>query len=118
MQAVGGYWATHGSGGGRRGGDGRERPESAVPPDDPRYTLQRVYLSKEENEGYYDGLANQALWPLCHNAFTRPVFVQSHWETYRAVNERFAESVAKDRRGAKGGRLHPGLPLRAPPADD
>ncbi len=94
MRAVGGYWVAHGSG----GADAEVTDENGqvrVPPDDPRYTLQRVYLSKEENEGYYDGLANQALWPLCHNAFTRPVFLQSHWEMYRAVNERFAESVAR-----------------------
>ena len=94
MQAVGGYWAAHGSG----EADAEVADESGqvrVPPDDPRYTLQRIYLSKGESEGYYDGLANQALWPLCHNAFTRPLFLQSHWETYRAVNEKFAESVVK-----------------------
>ena len=94
MQAVGGYWAAHGSG----EADAEVTDENGqvrVPPDDPRYTLQRVYLSKEEDEGYYYGLANQALWPLCHNAFTRPLFLQSHWEMYRAVNEKFADSVAK-----------------------
>ena len=94
MQAVGGYWVAHGSG----EADAEvtdENDQVRVPPDDPRYTLQRIYLSEEESEGYYYGFANQALWPLCHNAFTRPLFLQSHWETYRAVNERFAESVAK-----------------------
>ncbi len=94
MRAVGGYWVAHGSG----EADAEVADEGGqvrVPPDDPRYTLQRIYLSKEENEGYYYGFANQALWPLCHNAFTRPLFLQSHWETYRAVNEKFAESVAK-----------------------
>ncbi len=94
MRAVGGYWVAHGSG----EADAEVADEGGqvrVRPDDPRYTLQRIYLSKEENEGYYYGFANQALWPLCHNAFTRPLFLQSHWETYRAVNEKFAESVAK-----------------------
>ncbi len=94
MRAVGGYWVAHGSG----EADAEVADEGGqirVPPDDPRYTLQRIYLSKEESEGYYYGFANQALWPLCHNAFTRPLFLQSHWETYRAVNDRFAESVAK-----------------------
>ena len=94
MQAVGGYWAAHGSG--KADADVTdENGQVRVPPDDPRYTLQRIYLSKGESEGYYDGLANQALWPLCHNAFTRPLFLQSHWEMYRAVNEKFAESVVK-----------------------
>ena len=45
-----------------------------VPPDGPRYTLRRVWLTKEEEQGYYYGLANEALWPLCHVAFTRPRF--------------------------------------------
>ena len=94
MQAVGGYWVAHGSG----EADAQVADENGrlrVPPADPHYTLQRIYLSKEESEGFYYGFANQALWPLCHNAFKRPLFLQSHWETYRAVNEKFAESVAK-----------------------
>ena len=41
-----------------------EEDQVAVPPDDPEYTLQRVRLSEEEVRGYYDGYANQALWPL------------------------------------------------------
>ena len=94
MQAVGGYWVANGSG--KADADVTDESDQIrVPPDDPRYTLQRIYLSEEESEGYYYGFANQALWPLCHNAFTRPLFLQSHWEMYRAVNERFAESVAK-----------------------
>ena len=44
-----------------------------VPPDDPRYTLRRVWLSNEEESSYYDGFANEGLWPLCHIAHTRPV---------------------------------------------
>ena len=45
-----------------------------VPPDDPRYTLRRVWLSSEEETGYYEGFANEGLWPLCHIAHTRPIF--------------------------------------------
>ncbi len=94
MQAVEGIWVAHGSG--DADADACDRKgQVAVPPDDPRYTLQRVWLSKEEEEGYYNGFSNQALWPLCHNAFTRPVFLQSHWDAYRAVNKKFADRVAQ-----------------------
>ncbi len=94
MQAVGGVWVAHGSGSADRAtvdGDDRAR----VPPDDPSYTLQRVWLSAKENSGYYDGFANQALWPLCHNAFTKPVFREAHWAAYQAVNRKFADAVAR-----------------------
>ena len=65
----------------------------AVPPDDPEYTLQRVRLSEEEVRGYYDGYANQALWPLCHTETCRVSFEADHWRHYREVNRRFAEGV-------------------------
>ena len=41
---------------------------------DPHYTLRRIWLSDAEQDGYYYGLANEGLWPLCHIAFTRPNF--------------------------------------------
>ena len=93
MQAVGGAWVAHGSGSAdRAAADARGR--TRVPPDDPSYTLQRVWLSARENNGYYNGFANQALWPLCHNAFTKPVFREAHWTAYRAVNRKFADAAA------------------------
>ena len=45
-----------------------------VPPEDPAYSLKRVWLTREEEEGYYYGFANEGLWPLCHITHTRPVF--------------------------------------------
>jgi len=93
MRTVGGLWVAHGAG--EADADvADEQGRLAVPPDDSSYTLQRVWLSKADEEGYYYGFANQALWPLCHNAYTRPVFQQAHWESYRTVNEKFADAVA------------------------
>ncbi len=93
MQAVGGIWVAHGDGNAdRETADARGRV--AVPPDAPSYELQRVWLEQVEHERYYSGFANQALWPLCHVAFTKPVFRQDHWEAYRGVNTKFAEAVA------------------------
>lgn len=92
MQACGGTWIAHGS------GDADyavvdSTGKVLIPPQSPRYTLRRIRLSPAEEEGYYCGFANQALWPLCHLAYTRPLFRQAHWETYKAVNERFADAV-------------------------
>jgi alpha,alpha-trehalose-phosphate synthase [UDP-forming] len=64
-----------------------------VPPEDPAYTLERVWLSDEEVRGYYEGYANQALWPLCHLLPETARFEEAHWEQYRQVNERFADAV-------------------------
>ena len=36
--------------------------------------LRRVWLTPEEEQGYYYGFANEGLWPLCHIAHTRPIF--------------------------------------------
>jgi trehalose-6-phosphate synthase len=67
-----------------------------VPPDHPHYTLRRLWLTKEEEEGYYLGFANEGVWPLCHIAHTRPVFRAGDWEYYQRVNEKFAEAVLKE----------------------
>lgn len=95
LRACGGIWIGHGS------GDADCETVDAhnhvqVPPDDPQYTLRRVWLTKEQEEGYYYGLANEGLWPLCHIAFTRPIFKQPDWETYRHVNSLFAEAVLEE----------------------
>lgn len=95
MRACGGTWIAHGSGtADRETVDANDR--IGVPPRSPEYTLRRIWISEEEQDGYYYGLANEGLWPLCHIAFTRPVFRESDWRTYRAVNERFADAVAAE----------------------
>lgn len=95
MRACGGTWIAHGSGTADRDTvDGRDC--IAVPPDAPEYTLKRIWITEEEQDGYYYGLANEGLWPLCHIAFTRPVFRAEDWSAYRAINERFADAVVAD----------------------
>jgi trehalose-6-phosphate synthase len=95
LQACDGTWIAHGSGEADRDAV-NERDSLRVPPDDPRYTLRRVWLSKEEEEGYYFGFANEGLWPLCHVAHVRPLFRESDWEYYRAVNQKFADAVLEE----------------------
>src|SRR5437773_3698796 len=65
LRACGGVWVAHGSGNAdRRTADAAGH--IGVPPGDPQYTLRRVWLTKEQQEGYYNGAANEGLWPLCH----------------------------------------------------
>jgi trehalose 6-phosphate synthase len=95
MRACGGVWIAHGSGSAdREVVDANDR--IGVPPDAPAYTLRRVWLSESEEEGYYFGFSNEALWPLCHIAFVRPAFRETDWNQYRAVNARFAAVIAEE----------------------
>jgi trehalose-6-phosphate synthase len=96
--ACDGTWVAHGSGEADRE-TVDEHDRLRVPPDDPRYTLRRVWVSNEEEEGYYYGFANEGLWPLCHIAHTRPLFRVSDWEHYQRANRRFADAVLKEMEG-------------------
>jgi trehalose 6-phosphate synthase len=92
MQACSGTWVAHGSGDADRA-VADERGRVPVPPEQPTYTLRRVWLTREEEQGYYYGFANEALWPLCSIAYTRPRFDARDWEQYRRVNRKFADAV-------------------------
>lgn len=97
VRTCSGTWIAHGSGEADREAtpaDGR----LGVPVDHPSYTLRRVWLSDEEVSGYYSGFSNEGLWPLCHIAFTRPIFRASDWEHYQAVNRKFADIVLEEAR--------------------
>jgi alpha,alpha-trehalose-phosphate synthase [UDP-forming] len=97
LRTCNGTWVAYGS--------GSEDPAFVddhdhlrVPPDDPRYTLRRVWLSGEEESHYYDGFANEGLWPLCHIAHTRPVFRAADWSYYQEVNEKFGNVLDEEMR--------------------
>jgi trehalose 6-phosphate synthase len=99
MRACSGTWIAHGSGSADR--DAVDAQDHVmVPPEKPAYRIRRVWLSKQEEAGYYYGFANEGLWPLCHIAHTRPVFRASDWDHYRAVNRRFAQVVEQESRTA------------------
>jgi trehalose 6-phosphate synthase len=92
MRACSGTWIAHGSG--NADSDVVDAQDKvAVPPENPSYHLKRVWLSEQEEKGYYYGFANEGLWPLCHIAHTRPVFRSEDWQQYLQVNEKFAEAV-------------------------
>ena len=97
MRACSGTWIAHGSGDAdREVVDAHDRV--AVPPGQHDYQLRRLWLTAEEEQGYYFGFANEGLWPLCHVAHVRPVFRESDWEAYKAVNQRFADAVVAEAR--------------------
>jgi trehalose 6-phosphate synthase len=95
MRACSGTWIAHGAGSAdRETVDGRDRV--AVPPDHPSYHIRRLWLSEEEERGYYYGFANEGMWPLCHVAHVRPTFRATDWEQYEAVNRKFANAVVDE----------------------
>ncbi|PKN63375.1 MAG: trehalose-6-phosphate synthase [Deltaproteobacteria bacterium HGW-Deltaproteobacteria-15] len=95
IRATGGTWIAHGAGSADRlVTDHKDRIE--VPPEKPAYVLKRVWLSKKEENGYYYGISNQTLWPLCHIVYTRPRFSREDWEIYRRVNQRFCDAVLEE----------------------
>ena len=95
MCACGCVWVAHGSGSADRQ-TVDDKNHVLVPPGKSCYTLRRIWLTKEEEEGYYLGLSNEALWPLCHIAYTPPNFDESNWNFYKNVNQIFADAVLEE----------------------
>ncbi|MGA3039948.1 MAG: trehalose-6-phosphate synthase [Bryobacteraceae bacterium] len=100
LRASDGTWIAQGTGGADKE-TADDRGRLRVPPDHPQYTLRRVWLSKEEENGFYFGFANEGIWPLCHIAHTRPVFRGEDWEQYHAVNRKFAAVLFEEMSGEK-----------------
>jgi trehalose-6-phosphate synthase len=95
VRACAGTWIAHGAGPADR--DTVDRFDHIrVPPDDPAYTLRRVWLTPEQEQGYYYGFSNEGLWALCHLAYVRPAFRPTDWRAYEEVNAKFADVVAAE----------------------
>jgi trehalose 6-phosphate synthase len=95
MRACSGVWIAHGSGtADRETVDAFDR--IAVPPGEESYFLRRLWLTGDEEKGYYYGFSNEGLWPLCHLAHARPIFRRDDWEHYQTVNRRFADAVCTE----------------------
>ncbi len=95
LRACEGVWIAHGSGEADRE-TADKQSKLRVPPEEPVYTLKRVWLTKEEEEGYYYGFSNEGLWPLCHITHTRPIFRHEDWIQYQQVNEKFAQALLEE----------------------
>jgi len=95
LRACGGTWIAHGSSVADRKFV-NSKNKLGVPPEDNRYILKRVWLTKEEEDGYYYGFSNEGLWPLCHVTHTRPIFRENDWLMYKEVNQKFADSIIEE----------------------
>jgi len=95
MQATGGLWIGHGAGNADREVVDKE-DKVMVPPWKPSFTLKRMWLTEEEEKGYYYGFSNEGLWPLCHISHVRPIFRIEDWNCYKNVNQKFADSLLEE----------------------
>ena len=100
LVASDGTWVAHGSGSAdRETVDATDRLR--VPPDLPSYTLRRVWLTDEEVKGYYEGFANEGMWPLCHIAHTRPTFRPAIGCSTSRRTGSFADAVLQEMEGVE-----------------
>jgi trehalose 6-phosphate synthase len=95
MRACSGVWVAHGSGSADRDTVDRDA-RVRVPPGEESYLIRRVWLTPEEEKGYYYGFSNEGLWPLCHIAHVRPLFRSEDWKHYQIVNQKFADAVCQE----------------------
>lgn len=92
LKACSGLWIASGTGDADKE-TVNKNDKVEVPPEEPKYTLKRLWLTKEEEKHFYYGFSNEGLWPLCHIAHTRPTFRNDDWHYYKKVNKDFAKAV-------------------------
>ena len=95
MRACSGVWVAHGSGSADRASSDRHG-RVTIGSAESSYLLRRVWLTEEEEQGYYYGFSNEALWPLCHLAHAHPIFRRADWLQYQKINQRFADAVVAE----------------------
>ncbi|MFJ6538691.1 trehalose-6-phosphate synthase [Paenarthrobacter sp. NPDC091711] len=57
--------------------------------------LLPVQLSSDDVELFYEGFSNATIWPLYHDVIAPPEFHRTWWDSYRKVNRKFADAVAR-----------------------
>ena len=94
MQDCGGLWIAWGS------GDADfnvcDSENKVLVPEDPKYTLKRIKLTKEEIDNYYQGFSNRVLWPLFHLFVEKMCLKKKYWISYYEVNKKFAKAVIEE----------------------
>ncbi len=91
MEACGGTWLAQGSGDADRETVDKN-DKIAVPPDEPKYTLKRIWLNEKEEKGFYSFSA-EALYPLSLITHTRPIFRKEDWVEYKKVNGKYVATL-------------------------
>ena len=64
-----------------------------------RYRVRWVAIDEQEYRGFYQGFANEGLWPLCHAVGVEPFFRPADYAAYRAANHRFVDAVVQEAGG-------------------
>lgn len=95
LKACGGLWIASGSGDADKE-TVDENDKVLVPPFEHKYTLRRIWMTKEQENRFYYGFSNEGLWPLCHIAHTRPVFRKEDWDAYCEVNKIYANAILEE----------------------
>ncbi len=86
LQRLGGTWIAWGE---QQG----QIASVDLPPEAPRYRLERIRLSETEVRDFYYGFSNRALWPMSHYFIERTRYLRASWQAYEAVNRRFAQAA-------------------------
>ncbi|GHA41984.1 bifunctional alpha,alpha-trehalose-phosphate synthase (UDP-forming)/trehalose-phosphatase [Salinimicrobium marinum] len=79
-------------------------PEEEIPDDLKGKVLEEakkqnclpVDLTSEEIEGFYYGFSNRTIWPLFHYFMEYSEFEPEDWESYKRVNQKYAEAVLEN----------------------
>ncbi|QKT06203.1 trehalose-6-phosphate synthase [Gordonia sp. X0973] len=70
-------------------------PDSDDNPEIEGLDVRAVPLSAAEIADYYEGFSNGTLWPLYHDVIVKPEYHREWWNSYVAINERFAKATAE-----------------------
>ncbi|TAK54081.1 MAG: bifunctional alpha,alpha-trehalose-phosphate synthase (UDP-forming)/trehalose-phosphatase [Bacteroidetes bacterium] len=57
------------------------------------YQSYPLFFSEHEMENFYHGFCNKTIWPLFHYFPSHAIYDQEFWESYKRVNEIFAERL-------------------------
>ncbi len=61
-----------------------------------KHNCLKVGLSQKEMEGFYFGFSNRTIWPLFHYFLEYTEFELSFWDTYKSVNQKFADAIIEN----------------------
>ena len=58
-----------------------------------KHGCAKVKLNQNDIEGYYFGFSNRTVWPLFHYFLEYSEFEFDFWESYKEVNQKFANAI-------------------------
>lgn len=73
-----------------------EIPEELAPRIDKalaEHGASKVNLTKDDIDGFYYGFSNRTIWPLFHYFMEYSEFELESWNTYKQVNQKFADAI-------------------------